>query len=125
MRGVNESAGFYSDKIRMMGKLEGLDTTLPEDIMNRWIYKSAEAETLEEIARAHAYFIALHPFGDGNGRVVRVLVMIQCLHGRLMPPLFDGENRAIYYAAMEHAKVHGRNAPLIRLFYEAALRGKQ
>jgi len=36
-----------------------------------------------------------------------------------MPPLFDGQNRAMYYAAMEHAMVHGRYAPLIRLLHEA------
>ncbi|VAW86923.1 hypothetical protein MNBD_GAMMA18-949 [hydrothermal vent metagenome] len=127
MRGVHDSSGFYSTKIRVMGRLKGLDTTLPEDIpeeMNRWLYKTKELTTLEDIAKAHAYFIAIHPFGDGNGRVGRALVMIQCLNARLMPPLFDGENRAIYYAAMEHAMVHGRYAPLVRLFHEAALRGK-
>jgi len=51
------------------------------------------------------------------------LVMIQCLNARLMPPVFNGENRAMYYAAMEHAMVRGRYAPLIRLFYEATLQG--
>jgi Fic family protein len=127
MRGVYDNAGFYSKKMRFMGKLEGVDTTLPEDIpdeMNRWVYKCASANTLEGIAKAHAYFIAIHPFGDGNGRVGRALVMMQCLQARLMPPIFDGENRAIYYAAMEHAMKHGRYMPLIRLFYEAAERGK-
>ena len=128
MRGAHDNAGFYSTNIRVMGKLDNLQTTLPEDIaeeMNRWVYKSAGAATLEEIARAHAYFIAIHPFGDGNGRVGRALVMAQCLNARLMPPVFDGENRAIYYATMEHAMLHGRYAPLIRLFYEASLRSLQ
>jgi len=127
MRGIHDNAGFYSKKVRKMGKLEGVDTTLPEDIpeeMNRWVFKSAGANTLEDIAKAHAYFIAIHPFGDGNGRVGRALVMMQCLQARLMPPIFDGENRAIYYASMEHAMKHGRYMPLIRLFYEAAERGK-
>ncbi|TXK92776.1 hypothetical protein BMR07_02700 [Methylococcaceae bacterium CS1] len=48
------------------------------------------------IPKAHAYFIAIHPFGDGNGRVGRALVMVQCLNARLMPPTFDGKNRAMY-----------------------------
>lgn len=128
MRGVYENAGFYATKIRVMGKLDGLHTTLPEDIpeeINRWVYKSGGASTLEDIAKAHAYFIAIHPFGDGNGRVGRALVMAQCLNARLMPPVFDGENRAIYYAALEHAMVQGRYTPLIRLFYEAAQRSLQ
>jgi len=127
MSGLRDDAGFYLDKIRVMGRLQGVDTTLPEDIpeeMNRWVYKCGAAKSMDEIAKAHAYFIAIHPFGDGNGRVGRVLIMAQCLNARLTPPLFDGENRAMYYAAMEHAMVHARHWPLIRLFHESAQRGK-
>ncbi|MDO9267811.1 MAG: Fic family protein [Methylobacter sp.] len=123
MRGIHDNAGFFSAKIRVMGRLEGVQTTEPEDIeeeMIRWVYKEAKAVTLDAIAKAHAYFILIHPFGDGNGRVGRALVMAQCLNARLMPPVFDGKNRAMYYAAMQHAMKHGRYAPLVRLFYEAA-----
>lgn len=126
MQGFYENAGFYSTKLRVMGKLDTVQTTAPEDIaeeMNRWVYKTGKLATLEDIAKAHAYFMSIHPFGDGNGRVGRALVMAQCLNARLMPPVFDGENRALYYATMGHAMVHGRHAPLIRLFYEAAQRG--
>lgn len=122
MRGVHENAGFFSSNIRVMGKLEDLLTTLPEDIpeeMNRWVFNHAKANTVETIARSHADFIAIHPFGDGNGRVGRALVMIQCLHARLMPPLFNKENQAMYYATMEHAMKHGRYIPLVRFFHEA------
>ena len=122
MRGVYHNAGFFSTKHRVMGQLEGVQTTEPEDIdeeMHRWVYKVAKSATLEEIAKAHVYFILIHPFGDGNGRVGRAIVLAQCLNARLMPPVFAGHNRAMYYAAMEHAMKHGRYAPLIRLFYEA------
>lgn len=123
MRGIHEQAGFFSTKMRVMGQLESIQTTEPADIeeeIYRWVYKEAKAKTLEAIAKAHAYFILIHPFGDGNGRVGRALVMIQCLNARLMPPVFNGENKAMYYAAMEYAMKHGRYAPLVRLFYEAA-----
>ena len=125
MRGVYDNPGFFSNKVRVMGRLEQVQTTHPDDIdeeIHRWVYKEAKSVTLEAIAKAHAYFILIHPFGDGNGRVGRALVMAQCLNARLMPPVFDGSNRAIYYAAMEHAMKHGRYAPLVRLFYEAAQR---
>ena len=122
MRGVFDNAGFFSIKHRIMGQLEGVQTTEPEDIdeeMHRWVYKVAKSASLEEIAKAHVYFILIHPFGDGNGRVGRAIVLAQCLNARLMPPVFAGHNRAMYYAAMQHAMKHGRYAPLIRLFYEA------
>jgi fido (protein-threonine AMPylation protein) len=123
MRGIYDNAGFFSTKIRVMGQLEGVRTTDPTDIeeeIYRWVYREAKAATLESIAKAHAYFILIHPFGDGNGRVGRALVMMQCLNARLMPPLFNGDNKAMYYAAMEYAMKHGRYAPLVRLFHEAA-----
>jgi fido (protein-threonine AMPylation protein) len=122
MRGVYDNAGFFSTKHRVMGQLEGVQTTEPEDIdeeIHRWVYKVAKSVTLEDIAKAHVYFILIHPFGDGNGRVGRAIVLAQCLNARLMPPFFAGHNRAMYYAAMQHAMKHGRYAPLIRLFYEA------
>ena len=122
MRGVYDNAGFFSTKHRIMGQLEGVQTTEPEDIdeeIHRWVYKVAKSVTLEDIAKAHVYFILIHPFGDGNGRVGRAIVLAQCLNARLMPPFFAGHNRAMYYAAMQHAMKHGRYAPLIRLFYEA------
>ncbi|MDX8409527.1 MAG: Fic family protein [Mariprofundales bacterium] len=123
MRGVRDDAGFYATKIRVMGKLERVSTTLPEDIpeeVNRWVFRCAAAATLEKIAEAHAWFIAIHPFGDGNGRVGRALLTAQCLNAGLMPPLLNRANQAVYYAAMEHAMVHGRHAPLVRLLHQAA-----
>jgi fido (protein-threonine AMPylation protein) len=123
MRGVHQDAGFYSQKRRVMGQLEGFETTWSEDIpeeMNRWVYKYKNAEKVEDLAESHAHFMAIHPFGDGNGRVGRALLMAQCLNARLMPPVFNAANRAMYYASMEYAMVHGRHAPLARLIYEAS-----
>jgi len=123
MRGVRDDAGFYATKLRVMGRLERVTTTLPEDIpeeVNRWVFRSASAATLEKIAEAHAWFIAIHPFGDGNGRVGRALLMVQCLNAGLMPPLLNRANQPLYYAAMAHAMVHGRHAPLVHLLQQAA-----
>jgi len=123
MRGVHADAGVYSKKIRVMGHLEDFATTWPEDIpeeVNRWVYRHKDTSTIEDLAKAHAYFIAIHPFGDGNGRVGRALIMAQCLNARLTPPVFNAQNKAMYYATMEHAMAHGRHIPLMRLISEAS-----
>jgi len=123
MRGLRENAGFYASSLRIMGRLARVSTTLPEDIpeeVNRWVFRCAAASTLETIAEAHAWFIAIHPFGDGNGRVGRALLTAQCLNAGLVPPLLNRSNQPLYYAAMEHAMVHGRHAPLVRLLQQAA-----
>jgi len=123
MRGVHEDAGTYSQKVRVMGHLEHFSTTwhadIPEEV-NSWAYKYKVVNTLEDLAKSHAHFIAVHPFGDGNGRVGRALMLAQCLNARLMPPVFNAQNKAMYYAAMEHAMVHGRHTPLIRLMRDAS-----
>jgi hypothetical protein len=123
MRGLHQDSGFFSKNMRVMGQLEDFETTWPEDIpeeMNRWIYKYKNVTKIEDLAESHAHFMAIHPFGDGNGRVGRALLMVQCLNARLMPPMFNAENRAMYYASMEYAMVHGRYAPLSRLIHEAS-----
>jgi hypothetical protein len=56
MRGVYDNAGFFSTKHRVMGQLECVQTTEPEDIdeeIHRWVYKVAKSVTLEDIAKAH------------------------------------------------------------------------
>jgi len=123
MRGVHANAGVYSKKTRVMGHLEDFTTTWPEDIpeeVNRWVYRHKDTSTIEDLAKAHAYFIAIHPFGDGNGRVGRALMMVQCLNARLAPPVFNSQNKAMYYASMEHAMVHSRHIPLMRLISEVS-----
>jgi len=43
-----------------------------------------------------------------------------CEDAGLVPLLLNRSNQPLYYAAMEHAMVHGRHAPLLRLLHLAA-----
>ena len=122
MQGILETPGIYSNNYRIMGKISDIDTTAPEDIaeeVNRWVFKAKNANTIDQIASLHAYFMLIHPFSDGNGRVGRALSTIQCLNAHLLPPIFNENNKALYYATMEYAMRHGRNKPLINLFISA------
>jgi len=118
MRGVRFDAGCYADKIRVMGKLEGIDTTLPEDIAGEvayWCAKYKQPSGLMEIAAAHAHFIRIHPFGDGNGRVGRALLTLQLIQVGLKPAALGKDNQALYYSTLAWAMRHGQNKPLAHL----------
>jgi len=118
MRGVRSDAGCYANKIRVMGKLEGIDTTLPEDIASEvayWCAKYKQPSDLMEIAAAHAHFIRIHPFGDGNGRVGRALLTLQLIQVGLKPAALGKDNQALYYSTLAWAMRHGQNKPLAHL----------
>jgi len=122
MRGVRSDAGCYANKMRVMGKLEGIDTTLPEDIASEvayWCAKYKQSSDLMEIAAAHAHFIRIHPFGDGNGRVGRALLTLQLIQVGLKPAALGKDNQALYYSTLAWAMRHGQNKPLAHLLRHA------
>ena len=122
MRGVRTDAGQYAKKIRVMGKLKGIDTTLPEDIASEiayWCTKYKQPSSLTEMAIAHSHFIRIHPFGDGNGRVARALLTIQLVQAGLKPAALRKDNQDIYYSTLAWAMRHGQNKPLAHLLKHA------
>lgn len=118
MNGLRNDAGQWSQKIRVMGKLEGVSCTDPEDIPEEiagWCERYKSPKTMLDIAKAHAHFILIHPFGDGNGRVGRALLQMAIAKQGWVIPTINKRNQALYYACMEHAMRHGRHNPLAHL----------
>ncbi len=52
------------------------------------------------LARAHHEFIRIHPFDDGNGRVVRLLLNYVLLRAELLPVVVKSRDRRGYLAAI-------------------------
>jgi len=122
MRNVRPDAGDWATKFRGMRNLEDVRTTDPEDIepeVSYWCSKHADAQDLRDLAQAHAHFILMHPFGDGNGRVGRTLMTIQALQARLLPPALGRDTQALYYSTMAYAMRHGRHTPLQHVLQHA------
>ena len=120
MQGIRHDAGQYSTNIRIIPNAE-VATTEPEDIeaeIEYWVSKYRGTESVLEIAKAHAHFESIHPFGDGNGRVGRLIMTAHYLQAGLMPPEINGYNKAMYYATLEHAQISGNSKPLAVLLCE-------
>ncbi|OIP48087.1 MAG: hypothetical protein AUK28_05300 [Desulfobacterales bacterium CG2_30_60_27] len=128
MQGIRTDAGEYSRSRRL---IPGTDLVLtdardiPEE-MEYWCRCYQRVASLFDIARAHAHFELIHPFGNGNGRFGRLLMAAQCLTIGLIPPLINKANKALYYVVLEYAQKTGNENPLALFLGDAilALHGK-
>jgi len=112
--GIREDAGKFSTKIRKI-KDTNLTLTHPEDIeeeLNYWIKSYKNISNIYDIAKAHEHFELIHPFGDGNGRIGRLIIAHQAIKLKLLPPLINKQNKALYYASLYKAQTSGNILPL-------------
>ncbi len=115
MNGIRDDAGSYSTHMRIIPDTK-ITLTAPEDIpeeMEYWTNKYAEVRSITDISYAHEHFELIHPFGDGNGRVGRLIMTHQFIQLGLLPPLIDASNKAFYYVALEKAQTSGDILPLV------------
>ncbi len=108
LQGIRSDAGQYSRHHRAIRGVH-VALTHPEDIpeemenlIRRW--KKYSRKTIREIAVFHSEFELIHPFGDGNGRVGRLLMAIQCLQQDYPPLIVENARKAEYYDVLEYSQ---------------------
>ena len=97
----------------IIGVVNIIDTTAPEEVeeaietlLNE--YNSKSDVTLEDIIDFHYKFEKIHPFGDGNGRVGRIIMFKECLKNNIMPFIVLDEDKTYYMRGLkeyEHDKM--------------------
>ncbi len=70
-----------------------------EELLN-W-YKKIKKITLEDIIEFHVRFERIHPFGDGNGRVGRIIMFKECLKNNIMPFIILDNNKPYYMRGLK------------------------
>ena len=90
-----------------IGLINVIDTSspkdTPKDIDNLlfW-YNSLKNITLENIIEFHYKFEKIHPFGDGNGRVGRMIMFKECLKNDIMPFIILDSDKPFYLRGLKN-----------------------
>ncbi len=121
MQGVREDGGEYSQNQR---GIRGVDIMLthPKDIgeeMNQLmrVWNSKKHKNIQDIAKFHSDFELIHPFGDGNGRVGRLIMVLQCQNKNYAPVIIENKRKAEYYEVLEFSQRKNEN-PFVQFLVE-------
>lgn len=92
-----------------IGLINVINTSSPADVekdietlLER--YKSIESVTLEDIIEFHVRFERIHPFGDGNGRVGRIIMFKECLKNNILPFIVLDTDKPYYMRGLKEYK---------------------
>lgn len=129
MNGIMENAGELRNyRVRILGSQVPLANyeTLPEKLAEfaeelNTVDGTLSGDLVAELARAHAKFEKLHPFGDGNGRTGRLIMFAQALRVGVAPPLVIKERKTAYYKYLSEAQLYEKYGLLEMLIAESIL----
>jgi filamentation induced by cAMP protein fic len=90
----------------IIGVVSVINTTPPnkvENEINKLLndYNSKGNITLEDIIDFHYKFELIHPFGDGNGRIGRIIMFKECLKNNIMPFIVLDSDKSYYMRGLK------------------------
>lgn len=110
------TGGAYSDyrNVEAIVLNSKVERTHPSQIRNNLYYLFNDydknwdgLDPFEKEARFHIDLLRIHPFGDGNGRLGRLLTTYNFIKQGIAPPIVTSENKSEYCEYIENRDYHG------------------
>lgn len=127
MHRLRDDAGIFRDKPVKITGTEFIPPR-PEDVeheVRRFLsfYKFIKKKyhPIEQAALAHIKFVQLHPFGDGNGRVGRLILNFILMKNNYYPIVIGKKDQQEYYRLLERTH-SGEYEPFVRFVYDQVLK---
>lgn len=92
-----------------IGLINAIETSSPENVekdIEQLLhgYHQLSKVTLEDIIDFHYQFEKIHPFGDGNGRVGRMIMFKECLKYNIVPFIILDKHKPFYMRGLKEYK---------------------
>jgi len=106
---ATDLAGYRTQQVYIRGSMHTpLNTEALRDAMPvLFDLLKNEPEASVRAVLGHFFFVYIHPYMDGNGRIARFLMNTQLISGGYDWTIVPFERRAEYMAALEKASVQG------------------
>jgi len=100
------NVGGFKTIPNVIGITNVIKTSDPKDVENDLDklfneYNSKTKVTIEDIIDFHVKFERIHPFGDGNGRVGRIIMFKECLKNKIMPFIILNDDKQYYLRGLK------------------------
>ena len=105
----SDIAGRFRDYLVRIGPHLAPDWQDVENLMKdfmEFINKNKKMNPVELAGRAHYQFEKIHPFGDGNGRIGRLLMNFILWHNGYPMLIIEYKKRKSYYKALQKDEEH-------------------
>lgn len=127
MNGIRDDAGFYRRHgVRIVGSNLPTSNYIKVPILMAELDKSlniGEKDVIRQVAKIHSDFEKIHPFGDGNGRIGRLIIIAMLMKKNIPPAIIRQEKKQLYYTFLNKAQTKGDTSLLEDFLCDAVLEG--
>ncbi len=105
-KSIRMPGGLYHElQVRMTYNSNHIEGSKLSGDQTRMIFETNTVDVsdgipVDDIIRFHYEFERIHPFQDGNGRVVRLIALKECLRHDIVPFLVEDSKKMFYYRGL-------------------------